>query len=189
VRGESPALYFCKDLQGYGWCFRKGEYLNVGLGRTEAEGFSTHRARFREFLHEKGIPCGDGHTPWIGHAYRLYDQAQPVLGDDGVLLVGDSAGLAYAQSGEGIRPAVESGLIAAGAILSATENNSRELLLAYQTRLEVRLGKPQRKSLLNCLPAGWLASLASRLLANRWFSRRFVMDRWFLHRREAALSA
>ena len=23
----------CPDLRGYGWCFRKGEYLNVGLGR------------------------------------------------------------------------------------------------------------------------------------------------------------
>jgi flavin-dependent dehydrogenase len=29
-----------------------------------------------------------------------------------VLLIGDAAGLAYPESGEGIRPAVESGLIA-----------------------------------------------------------------------------
>jgi flavin-dependent dehydrogenase len=36
-----------------------------------------------------------------------------------VVLIGDAAGLAYAQSGEGIRPAIESGLLAAGAIVAA----------------------------------------------------------------------
>ena len=36
-----------------------------------------------------------------------------------VLLIGDAAGLAYKQSGEGIRPAIESGLLAAQAILAA----------------------------------------------------------------------
>ena len=46
-----------------------------------------------------------------GHAYQLYERAAPTLADDGVLLVGDAAGLAYPQSGEGIRPAVESAII------------------------------------------------------------------------------
>jgi len=189
VRGQSPALYFSKDMRGYGWCFRKGEYLNVGLGRTETDAFSTHMALFRKFLHDKGIPCGDGKQPWKGHAYQLYDRAQPVLGDEGMLLVGDSAGLAYAQSGEGIRPAVESGLIAADVILRAKGNYSADLLRTYRSRLETRLGKPQQKSLLSCLPAAWLESLAAGLLGTRWFSRRIVMDRWFLHRGDAALSA
>ena len=187
VHGESPALYFCQDLRGYGWCFRKGDFLNVGLGRTEAEGFSTHLARFREFLEARGIPWTDGRTPWKGHAYQLYDHAPPVLGDDGVLLVGDAAGLAYAQSGEGIRPAVESGLIAARIIRWADGNYGRELRETYRARLEARLGRPQRISLLNCLPACWLASLAAGLLSTRWFSRHVVMDRWFLHRGDAAL--
>ena len=35
VLGDAPELYFCRDLKGYGWCFRKGEYLNVGLGRLD----------------------------------------------------------------------------------------------------------------------------------------------------------
>ena len=35
LRGEIPELYFCQDLAGYGWCFRKGNYLNIGLGRSE----------------------------------------------------------------------------------------------------------------------------------------------------------
>lgn len=35
VCGEMPELYFCNDMQGYGWCFRKGDYLNIGLGRLD----------------------------------------------------------------------------------------------------------------------------------------------------------
>jgi flavin-dependent dehydrogenase len=34
----TPELYFCRDLKGYGWCFRKGQYLNVGLGRLIPKG-------------------------------------------------------------------------------------------------------------------------------------------------------
>ena len=35
------------------------------------------------------------------------------------MLIGDAAALAYAQSGEGIRPAIESGLMAAAVALQA----------------------------------------------------------------------
>ena len=35
VAGDTPELFFCEDLEGYGWCVRKGEYLNVGLGRRD----------------------------------------------------------------------------------------------------------------------------------------------------------
>src|SRR6185295_3950430 len=27
---ETPELYFCRDLKGYGWCFRKERHLNIG---------------------------------------------------------------------------------------------------------------------------------------------------------------
>ena len=36
---ETPKLYFCRDFNGYGWCFRKEDYLNVGFracGRSRA---------------------------------------------------------------------------------------------------------------------------------------------------------
>ena len=45
-----PELYFCNDLQGYGWCFRKGDFLNVGLGRLERARLSRHVIEFWEFL-------------------------------------------------------------------------------------------------------------------------------------------
>ncbi len=54
-----------------------------------------------------------------GHAYLLYAHGnRPVIGD-GVMIIGDAAGLAYTQSGEGIRPAIESGLMAAANALAA----------------------------------------------------------------------
>ena len=48
----------------------------------------------------------------------LEDKHRNTVGD-GILLAEDSAGLAYSQSGEGIRPAVESGLLAADMIFAA----------------------------------------------------------------------
>ena len=33
IKPEIPELYFCKDMLGYGWCFRKNNFLNVGLRR------------------------------------------------------------------------------------------------------------------------------------------------------------
>ena len=35
VRAEIPELYFCADIKGYGWCFRKQNFLNIGLGRMD----------------------------------------------------------------------------------------------------------------------------------------------------------
>src|SRR5262249_3825074 len=119
VSAAIPELYFCQDLAGYGWCFRKGAHLNIGLGRTDPTGLADHVAEFREFLRSRGKVTCDIPARFHGHAYRLYERIVPKLADDGVLLIGDSAGLAYPQSGEGIRPAVESGMLAADVILEA----------------------------------------------------------------------
>jgi flavin-dependent dehydrogenase len=109
---------------------------------------------------------------------------------DGVLLIGDAAGLAYSQSGEGIRPAIESGLLAAKAILAAGGVNSATVSETYRGLLAERFGKVQEDWAfdIGCrLPAGLVSSLARILLASEWFSRRVVLERWFLHRDEPAL--
>ena len=54
IRPEMPELYFCPDLQGYGWCFRKGRYLNVGLGTERAHGLASALDGFCAFLRERG---------------------------------------------------------------------------------------------------------------------------------------
>ena len=76
--------------------------------RDEFCPFSRPRAGFLP------APCGRG-----ADTRTLAPGRRPVTVGDGVMLVGDAAGLAYPQSGEGIRPAVESGLLAASAIVGA----------------------------------------------------------------------
>ncbi|MGZ6970086.1 MAG: FAD-dependent monooxygenase, partial [Thermoanaerobaculia bacterium] len=116
---EAPELWFCRDLKGYGWCFRKGDYLNVGLGREDRNGLPGHLNAFVEFLKAaKRIPS-DLHGDYKGHAYLLAPSSTRRVTGDGVLLVGDAAGLAWPESGEGIRTAVESGLLAARTVLEA----------------------------------------------------------------------
>ena len=109
--------------------------------------------------------------------------------DQGVLLVGDAAGLAYPQSGEGIRPAIESGLLAAVTIIEAGGRYTGNRLQPYEDRLQARFGTgPVSRALTRMLPAGFGTSAARRLLEMPAFVRHVVLDRWFLHAREAALT-
>jgi geranylgeranyl reductase family protein len=187
IEAAMPELFFCQDLQGYGWCFRKGDFLNIGLGRTDREQLSTHVQQFVDFLRSRGKIARDPSARFHGHAYQLYERTQPVLCDDGALLVGDAAGLAYPQSGEGIRPAVESGLLAATEIVAAGGNYAREALSAYPRRLIERFGTPRSHGAGDWLPASWLRVLAARLMASKQFARRVVIERWFLHMHDPAL--
>src|SRR6185503_16747210 len=104
---ETPELYFSRDLKGYGWCFRKQEYINIGIGRVDRHSLPKATAEFVAFLEaSRKMPRGTS-ARWRGHAYLLQDVRHRRVVDGAVLLVGDAAGLAYSQSGEGIRPAIE----------------------------------------------------------------------------------
>ena len=194
VRADLPALYFEPDLRGYGWVVRKGDWLNVGLGRQDAEGFPAHAACFAAWLAREGLVPPDVPQRWRGHAYLLHGEAQRPLSAPGVLLCGDSAGLAYPRSGEGIRPAVESGLLAARALARALQHRRGGAAERRYTRaLESRFGprRPRRgavAALSGWLPAQARARVAARCLASAWFSRRVVVERWFLHREVPALA-
>ena len=180
VVASRPELYFCKDLRGYGWCFRKDQFLNVGLGRTDQTGLSHWVAGFCDFLDKSGRVRFDLPARFHGHAYRLFDGNAEIPVADGALLIGDSAGLANPQSGEGIRPAIESGLLAAQTIFHSAGDYSRLRLACYLPLLRRSLAAPQPSALLRLLPAGWVASAAARLLTTRWFAKRFVIDQFFL---------
>jgi geranylgeranyl reductase family protein len=181
VRGEAPEIFFCEDLAGYGWCFRKGDYLNIGLGRLNSRNVSSHVDAFCKFLSERGKVRCKLPDRFHGHAYRLYERIQPTLIDDRVLLVGDAAGLAYPQSGEGIRPAVESGLLAAEVLVAAGGDYRCANLEPYAARIAERFGSPRSSGPSDWLPAAFLQFAARRLLSTRWFTRRVVLDSWFLH--------
>lgn len=190
VHGDMPELFFTEDLKGYGWIFRKGDLLNVGLGRQDRQRISEHVERFVRFLRDEGRLSDHPPSSFRGHAYLLQGQAPRPLFADGVLLVGDAAGLAYPRSGEGIRPAVESGLLAARAIQSASGRYDASALARYGIALERRLGRREPRWTLgwtDLLPAPLTQRLAGRLMAMPWFARRVVIERWFMQRQQRPL--
>jgi flavin-dependent dehydrogenase len=183
VDAAVPELFFTPDLIGYGWLFRKGDYLNVGLGREDNQALGEHVQAFLAYLERIGrLPPGLP-ARFKGHAYILYHHALREVLQDGVLLIGDAAGLAYPESGEGIRPAVESALLA-GQVIRAAEGDYRlERLAPYRRLLTARFGaRPPRPGLLDRVPMGFKRLLARRLLRTRWFVRTVLVNRWFLHR-------
>lgn len=192
VRADVPELYFCSDLKGYGWCFRKNTVLNIGLGRVDSHRLSAHVADFLGFLKAAGRIFFDVPRRLHGHAYLLYGASARKVAGDGFLLIGDAAGLAYFQSGEGIRPAIESGLLAATTIEYANGRYGQEQLEPYRRLLTQRFGSVQSPWITNAgryIPSQVINLLARSLLSNPWFTREVVLKRWFLHAGEPALTA
>ncbi len=185
VSGTHPELYFCRDLKGYGWVFRKGNVLNIGLGREHESRLSEHVAAFCDFLHARGRIRFALPTRFHGHAYRLRTQV-PCVSASNVLLIGDAAGLASSHSGEGIRPAIESGLLAASALIESSDPAT--VVTQYAARLQARLGMERAETLSHWLPSAARIWLGQMLLRNHWFTRHVVLDRWFLDTKQSALS-
>jgi menaquinone-9 beta-reductase len=181
VRADRPELYFCRDMKGYGWCFRKGNLLNVGLGRADSHGLPAHAAGFFEFLvATKRI--GFDVPPLRGHAYLLNGISRRRTVSDSLLLAGDAAGLAYAQSGEGILPAIESGLLAGETVLAAGGNYGAARLESYRLRIAGRQ-QPWSAGIGRYIPSALIASLGRGVLASSWLTREVVLKSWFLHGR------
>lgn len=188
VSGEFPELYFCPDLAGYGWIVRKGDYLNIGLGREHERNLSGHVEDFVKFLRETGRLTVEIPQAFKGHAYRLRRYAPPIQVPPGVLLIGDAIGLAYPQSGEGIRPSIESGLLAGELIVQARRDYAGPLMAQLEERCRARFGAGAKRG-------GWFERLspglrqwaAGRLMQSRWFHRHVLLDRWFLHVQQPAL--
>jgi flavin-dependent dehydrogenase len=188
IPADTPALFFSRDMKGYGWLFRKGMFLNVGLGRMDRKHLGRHMRDFCTFLEQRGYLAAGRAGRFQGHAYLLYErQGGRTCVGDGALLIGDAAGLAHPQSGEGILPAVESALLAADTILAAKGDYRRANLEPYAARLAARFGSGGIDITSSPLTSGVLRFLGARLLSSTWFARHIVLDRWFLHARQEAL--
>jgi menaquinone-9 beta-reductase len=189
IAPQTPELYFCRDFKGYGWCFRKEDHLNVGFGRVDGHALPHATAAFAAFLGARGKIPANRSWRWRGHAYLLSEPPRRRVLDSGVLLVGDAAGLAYAPSGEGIRPAIESGLLAAATIADAHGDYTRRRLEPYQDRLRDRFGLrpgPRRQS--DTVLSGFASRLLPSLINMPWFVRHLLLDRWFLRAHELPLA-
>lgn len=181
VQPETPELYFFPDLQGYAWCFRKHNYLNIGLGGMGYQQIAAKKDEYLAFLRETERVRFEITAHFKGHAYYLQGFGSRNIVDERVLLIGDAAGLAYPQSGEGIRPAVESGIIAAQTILECAGDYRRQSLNRYQSLLDERFGQPSRWRAWERFPLRLKSFAARRLMRSRWFTRKVLIDRWFLH--------
>jgi flavin-dependent dehydrogenase len=187
AEAQRPELYFCRDLMGYGWVFRKGDYLNIGLGREDNHKLAERLEDFLAFLRREQRITDDIPGHFKGHAYLLQGHGGRKRLDDAVLLVGDAAGLACPQSGEGIRPAVESGLLAAAAVIAADGDFSAARLAPYCRQLAERFGATTGSFGTGALAQSMRSRLGGRLLGNAWFTRHVVLDRWFLHSKQPPL--
>ncbi len=174
---HTPELFFCRDMEGYGWCVRKGAYLNVGIGRRDSRDFGRHVQDFITFLENRNTLARRSSITWRGHAYFASGVGpRPVIGA-GMLLVGDAAGLACPESGEGIRPAIESGRLAAGTLIAAHGSYGMDDLRPYANTIR-HLHPPVRRA--PAVLRAPLAALGRALLGSPVFTRHLVLDRWFL---------
>ncbi len=114
--------FFEHDLAGYSWYVPKGKgYLNIGIGGKllplqkrnltiqKYWQWFVQKLRFLELVSE--LP------PKVkGYQYFLRQKGPVQLKN--IYLIGDAAGLATIDMGEGIGPAIQSGFLAADAILN-----------------------------------------------------------------------
>jgi geranylgeranyl reductase family protein len=179
VAPDVAEFFFCHDLDGYGWCVRKGDYLNVGLGRRSSANFTAHVTDFISFLESSGKAPGASRLRWRGHAYLASGVGSRPIVADGLMLIGDAAGLAYPESGEGIRPAIESAQLAAQTAVAAGGRHGAEDLLPYQAAVS-RLHPRVRGA--SAIVRSAQTAIGRALLQSPSFTRHVVLDRWFLRR-------
>ncbi|MBC8402653.1 MAG: NAD(P)/FAD-dependent oxidoreductase [Candidatus Marinimicrobia bacterium] len=114
--------FFEKNLPGYAWYVPKGDgYLNVGIGgsmkklKNRNTSIKYHWNYFIQQL-EKHSLISNHHFSPRGYNYYLRQNLR-VYQLDKAYIIGDSAGLATRDMGEGISPAVRSGILAAHSII------------------------------------------------------------------------
>ncbi len=116
-------LWFFEDgLPGYAWYVPKANgFVNIGVGglletmKRQGRTIRHYWGVLERLLKGHGLPWDSGRRP-RGHTYYLArDLSVAQIGN--AYLVGDALGLATRDMGEGIGPAVKSGIMAADAIV------------------------------------------------------------------------
>ena len=124
--------FFENNLPGYAWYVPKADgYLNVGIGgkflalKNRGQTIRRHWDYFIAKLEELSLVKGHRYRP-RGHNYYLR-QPVPAGRLNNAYIIGDAAGLATLDLGEGIGPAIESGILAAKSILTGCRFSERSL--------------------------------------------------------------
>ena len=130
--GKCRLWFFENDLPGYAWYVPKaGGYVNLGVGGNERvlkERGSTIHSQWTYFVNKllkMGLIDNRHYNP-EGYVYYLRS-SQNNFRKENIYLIGDSAGLATLDMGEGIGPAIRSGLLLADSILDKSEYSISEI--------------------------------------------------------------
>ncbi len=132
-------------VDGYAWIFPKNNQANVGVSSSNPT--NIHRALrnlIREYPQIKSTFGKYLNTDILKDVYGY-----PICGPkpideivgDGVILVGDAAGITNPITGEGIEPAINSGIAAGEIIVNALKKNdlSKKFLSQYDQRWRNRI--------------------------------------------------
>ncbi len=121
--GDCHLWFFQNRLPGYAWYVPKiNNYVNVGIGgfvdilKGRQATITQHWQWFVQELEERSLVKNYALNPG-GYTYYARGRRDRVQ-QERALLIGDAAGLATRELGEGIGPAVKSGILAAEAIIS-----------------------------------------------------------------------
>jgi len=111
---DTPMFIFGEIAMGYLWIFPKAEHLSVGIGALHPRPGEL-QATLLQVMERYRIPMQG--LAMHGHPVPIYTGKEKISTAQ-TLLVGDAAGLVDPLSGEGIRYAIQSGRLAAEAILT-----------------------------------------------------------------------
>jgi geranylgeranyl reductase family protein len=180
---RAPELFVEPDLKGYGWYFPKGDVLNVGIGCVAGASVDLRARRealIRALSHAGRLPRDFPLEPFRGHAYVVRRRAPRRLAGEGFCLVGDAAGLARDLSGEGIGPAIRSGLMAAEAAMAHLSQGAP--IEAYARAIVRRYGAGEPGWIsrrLARVPDAWARGLVGAVLGTSLTRRRVVLENLF----------
>jgi len=132
--GNVLGIFFGAVPNGYGWCFVKEGYVNIGVGATAAllkkQGAMDVYLNFVADLRTRKL-LPPGLKLQKARQFPLpFKRALPQTVFGNVLLVGDAAGFVSPLTGEGLYYSIKGGQIAAQSILDSLKNNAP--LTAYQ---------------------------------------------------------
>ncbi len=122
-----PEIYLGVAKWGYGWIFPKRQTQTVGIGGLLTKNQDLKKA-FEIFLHQcyGRIPA----VRWRGYPIPFGNYKRRP-GQANTLLIGDAAGLVEPVTGEGIAFAIQSGRLAAQAIVQAANAGRPETALDH----------------------------------------------------------
>ncbi len=161
----NPTFIFKQISWGYLWVFPKADHLSVGVAAVNP-GRGVLQATLNRVMNSYGISLEN--VPLRGHLVP-YSPINTRISTARILLAGDAAGLVDPLSGEGIRPAILSGRLAAEVILAGHPEK-------YGTLIKRKIGYEHRLSLFAAKIFYRLPGVCLRLGAPNPFTTRAIMD-------------